>query len=119
MVCLPLGFTLSTATRANEVRISAQGEIDLVTSLPLAEAIQAAETSRPPALTVDMADVTFTDASALRVLLDAARRARLQQRSFVVANPSDGVRRLLRITAIDQTVEVLGEADGHAVVPEG
>jgi anti-sigma B factor antagonist len=58
---------------------------------------------------VDLDAVTFMDVSGLRVLLQAARRARASGRGFAVARPSRPIRRLLELTAIDQTVEVVDD----------
>ena len=84
----------------------AVGEVDLNTAPTLSVAIEVSEKLEPPRLTVDLAGVTFIDASGLRVLLQAARRARDAGRRFVVGRPSPQVVRLLELTAIRQSLEI-------------
>jgi anti-sigma B factor antagonist len=84
----------------------AVGEIDLMTAQTLSVAIEIAEQHAPPRLTVDLSGVTFIDVSGLRVLLQAARRARAGGRRFAVARPSDQVARLLALTAISRSLDV-------------
>ena len=84
----------------------AGGEIDLNTAQTLSVAIELAERRAPPQLTVDLSGVTFIDVSGLRVLLQAARRARTDGRRFAVARPSHQVARLLELTAISQSLDI-------------
>ena len=84
----------------------AVGEIDLMTAQTLSVAIEIAEQRAPPRLTVDLSGVTFIDVSGVRVLLQAACRARAGGRRFAVARPSHQVARLLELTAISQSLEI-------------
>jgi anti-sigma B factor antagonist len=84
--------------------VVARGEIDMVTAPRLAAAIDMG-----PCLGVDMSDVSFLDVSGLRVLLDAARRNRAAGRRFAVIRPSPMIRRLLELTAIDQSVDIVDQ----------
>jgi len=92
----------------------AVGEIDLNTAQTLSVAIELAEQRAPPRLTVDLSGVTFIDVSGLRVLLQAARRARTDGRRFAVARPSHQVARLLELTAISQSLDVSDAASPPA-----
>ena len=76
----------------------------MVTAPQLAAAIDAA-----PTLGVDMTEVSFLDVSGLRVLLDAARRNRAAGGRFAVVRPSPMIKRLLELTAIDQSVDILDQ----------
>jgi anti-sigma B factor antagonist len=84
--------------------VIASGEIDIVTAPELAAAIEAA-----PCAGVDLGDVSFLDVSGLRVLLDGARRARHRGDRFAVAGPNHMIRRMLSITAIDQSLDVVAD----------
>jgi anti-sigma B factor antagonist len=84
--------------------IIARGEIDIVTAPQLAAAIDAA-----PTLGVDMSEVSFLDVSGLRVLLDAARRNRAVGGRFAVVRPSPMIRRLLELTAMDQSIDIVDQ----------
>ena len=76
----------------------------MVTAPQLEAAIDAA-----PTLGVDMTEVSFLDVSGLRVLLDAARRNRAAGGGFSVVRPSPMIRRLLELTAIDQSVTIVDQ----------
>jgi len=82
------------AVRGNEVRVT--GELDLDTAPQLYVSTMVVG---DPGTTVrlDMSEVTFIDASAIRVLVKVGR-----QRGVVVVNPSPPVRRLLEITGLGE-----------------
>ncbi|MEA2426977.1 MAG: anti-sigma factor antagonist [Thermoleophilaceae bacterium] len=74
----------------------------------LTRELQAVESRHPEEIVLDLARLTFMDVSGLRTILDAARRARAYGGSVVIANPLPHIIRLLELTAIDQTLQVLG-----------
>jgi anti-sigma B factor antagonist len=80
----------------------ASGEIDIATSPKLAAALAVHDYEG-----VDLQAVSFIDVSGLRVLLNAGREARAAGRRFAVANPSPMIRRLLSLTALDQSLEIV------------
>jgi anti-sigma B factor antagonist len=98
-------------TAADESWLLVSGEVDMATAPLLEHAVRDAERARPDRLTIDLSGVGFLDVSGLRVLLLAARRAREDGRRVVLARPTRMIRRLLALTAIDQSVEVLKEYD--------
>jgi anti-sigma B factor antagonist len=74
----------------------------------LAREIEAAETHNPKEIVLDLAELSFMDVTGLRTILDAARRARKVGSAVVIVNPLPHIIRLLELTAIDQTLNVLG-----------
>jgi anti-anti-sigma factor len=58
---------------------------------------------------LDLSELTFVDSTGLEVMLRAARRAREQGRRLVVARPTAHVRKLLEMTAIDQTLDIVDD----------
>jgi anti-sigma B factor antagonist len=100
---------LAVVTATDHGWLIASGEIDMVTAPQLATALEAGDYHG-----VDLDAVTFMDVSGLRVLLNAARQAHAAGRSFAVARPCPQIRRLLELTAIDQSLEVV-EAQSSAV----
>jgi anti-sigma B factor antagonist len=73
------------------------GEIDAHTAPLLASALAdlpAGDT------TVDVAGVSFMDSSGLRVLIDAATRARDGGGDLIIANPTPGISRLVEISGL-------------------
>jgi anti-anti-sigma factor len=101
---MPASSPFALVTAADPAWLIASGEVDMATAPALAQALQ---TGRYEG--VDLTAVTFLDVCGLRVLLTAARAARRAGRPFAVANPSPMIRRMLAITAIDQTLDVVGD----------
>ena len=101
-------FEVSCAKDGRDERISLRGELDMLSAPMLARELEAAAKRRPPRIVLDLRALTFMDVSGLRAILDAARAARREGRGLVIANPLPHIVRLLELTAIDQSVEVLG-----------
>ena len=99
-------FEVAVATEADEVELVACGELDLVTAPTLADAISSLERLQPPRVLIDFTGITFIDVAGLRVLLDAARRARARGGELVLRRPSPPISRILRITALDQSISI-------------
>jgi anti-sigma B factor antagonist len=83
------------------------GELDIATAATLELELQTVEARRPPVLVLDLAELSFMGVSGLRSILDAARRARREERHFVVTNPVPHISRLFELTAIDQSVDLM------------
>ena len=83
------------------------GELDLGTTAELSTALTDAERSDPRVVVLDLSRVEFADATALRVFVSASRRAHLRHRRFVLARPSKVLRRMLSLTALDRSLEVV------------
>lgn len=73
------------------------GEIDAHTAPTLAAAMAELPTG---VATVDMAGVSFMDSSGLRVLIEAATRARDGGGDLVIAHPTPGITRLVEISGL-------------------
>jgi anti-sigma B factor antagonist len=91
-------------------RVVLHGELDRSTAARLAAALEEAERTQPDCIDLDLAELEFIDAGGLRTILQAARRAQGDERTFVVSNPSPVVRRLFALTAIDRTVGIRVES---------
>jgi anti-sigma B factor antagonist len=89
------------------VRLVLRGELDIATVPELVEALERAERRHPDLMVLDAEQLSFVDASGFKVLLQAARRALRDGRRVQLVNPSRGVTRTLRITGIDQTLDVV------------
>ncbi len=91
-------------------RLALRGELDMLSAPLLAREIEAACRTAPARIVLDLGELSFTDVSGLRAILDAARSARRDGRSLAIANPLPHIVRLLELTAIDQSLEVIGAA---------
>src|SRR4051794_30769987 len=109
MSAMPLPpFEVSCVDDGRDERLILRGELDMLSAPILAGRLRAAAKRRPSRIVLDLRALTFMDVSGLRAILDAARAARHDGRGLVIANPMPHIVRLLELTAIDQSVEVLG-----------
>jgi anti-anti-sigma factor len=70
-------------------------------------AIEQAESGSATLLVLDLSELDFIDSTGLEVVLRAARRAHDEGRRLIVQRPSRYVRRLLEMTAIDQSLDIV------------
>jgi stage II sporulation protein AA (anti-sigma F factor antagonist) len=84
-----------------------RGELDMSGVDRARQAIDEAESSGAALLVLDLSELDFIDSTGLEVLLRAGRRATEAGRRLIVQRPSSYIRRLLEMTAIDQTLDVV------------
>jgi anti-sigma B factor antagonist len=109
MSAMPLPpFEISCVEAGSTERFELQGELDMLSAPVLARTLEAAAERRPRRIVLDLRHLTFMDVSGLRAILDAARSARRAGGGIAIANPMPHIVRLLELTAIDQTLEVVG-----------
>jgi anti-anti-sigma factor len=90
-------------------RLELHGELDVTTVPALVRPLLDAESAAPGSIILDLHDVTLLDAAGLRVFLDSARRAEREGRRFAIARPDAETARVLRLTGLDQSIDVLSE----------
>lgn len=107
---------LVTSTQANDGKavVTVRGDVDLVTSDELRQALDQALQVSPHAV-LDLTELAFIDSSGLSVLVEAHRKARDAGGVFVVRNPTAMLLRLLDITRLD-TLLVVETSEG---IPSG
>jgi anti-sigma B factor antagonist len=101
-------FEVSCMHDGSAAHLALRGELDMLSAPLLARALESASRGDPARVILDLRELRFMDVSGLRAILDAARSARRDGRSLVIANPMPHIVRLLELTAIDQSLEVLG-----------
>jgi anti-sigma B factor antagonist len=97
----------SLAFAPDSVLLVVSGEVDLATVAVLDDSLRRAESARRPVLLLDLSGVTFMDCAGLTALLAAARRAAEAGGEVSVMRATAPVRRLLRLTAVDQSLTVI------------
>ena len=99
-------LSISTVYYEDAPRLAVSGELDMASAPQLAAAIANDEwqDGAPPVL--ELSRLAFMDVSGMRVLLDAARRARRAGGRLVVFNPQPAIRRLFALTAVDRTLQI-------------
>ena len=104
-------FSIETVYRDEIPRLALSGELDLATAPRLATAIASDERRKGSAPVLDLSRLAFMDVAGMRVLLDAARRAKRAGERLTVFNPQPSVRRLLALTAVDRTLQIRFDGD--------
>ena len=99
----PWFFCLRHEVHAGAIGIAMLGELDIAAADDARDVIARAQVDAPEVV-CDLHDVSFIDAHGLRVLLDAAAGARLQDARFTVVNPSASVRRLIDVLSLEAVV---------------
>lgn len=84
----------------------AQGEIDIVTAPALMQELTVAVRVQPCRVVVDLTDVTFMDSTGINALVVARRRADIGSGELRLVAPCRLVRKVLRITGLDQILPV-------------
>jgi anti-anti-sigma factor len=83
------------------IRLAVAGEIDIMTADSLRDTlIHMLHTYRPAHIGVDLADVTFMDASGITALLKFAITAQQMNCAIAVTNPRSNVYKVLKITGL-------------------
>jgi len=100
-------FSVLVSTDGDRATVALRGELDLSGVDRARQAITEAEDSNAGLLVLDLSELDFIDSTGLEVMLRAARRAHDSGRRLIVTRPSHSVRRLLALTAIDQTLDVV------------
>jgi anti-sigma B factor antagonist len=98
---------VTVSSDADRTTVALRGELDMSGVDRARRAIEEAEAGPATLLVLDLSQLDFIDSTGLEVMLRAARRAHDEGRRLVVARPSNYVRRLLALTAIDQSLDVV------------
>jgi anti-anti-sigma factor len=86
------------------VVVHVEGELDMLTSGSLEEAL--AEAEPEDRVVIDLTECTFIDSSAVRVLVAAARDAGDSGRKVALVAQDPGILRVLEIAAVDTILPV-------------
>ena len=102
---------LSTRGYGDHAVVSVGGEVDLETATRLGDAALEALRDLSSHLVLDMSGVSFMDSTGLKVLLSLQRSAALAGGSLTVAGATRPVRRILTLTGLDQTLQLVDAVD--------
>lgn len=100
-------FSVTVTSDGDRAIVALRGELDLSGVDRAREAIAQAEAGPGGLLVLDLSELDFIDSTGLEVMLRAARRAHDEGRRLIVRKPSRYVRRLLEMTAIDQSLDIV------------
>ena len=100
-------LSFSEVSRDGHVRLALKGELDMASAPRLSAELERFELEDKDVVCVDLGEVTFMDVSGMRVLLEAAQRARSRQASFVIYNPRRCASRVFGLTAVDRELKIV------------
>jgi anti-sigma B factor antagonist len=100
----PAQLELSCRTDADGYQVVAvTGELDVATAEQAYTYISGVIDGQPAPVSVDLAGLTFCDASGLGVLARAARHARQAGRQLTLTSARPSLLKIMRITGLDRT----------------
>jgi anti-sigma B factor antagonist len=102
------GLEIAAREEADGLHLLVDGDLDRTNAWALTAAVIRSDKAHASRVIVDISGVAFIDAGGLRAITDAARRARRRGCDFAVANPSEHVERLLTLTGLDNSLNVMG-----------
>jgi anti-sigma B factor antagonist len=102
-------FSVLVSTNGDRATVALRGELDLSGVDRARQAIEQAESGAAALLILDLSELDFIDSTGLEVLLRAAQRAHDDGRRLIVQRPSRYVRRLLEMTAIDRSLDIVDD----------
>jgi len=97
---VPATLELTVSEREGATVVSAVGELDVNTAPDLREHLARIVNGGARQITVDLAEVTFVDSTALSVLVSALKRLRHDDGDLTLASPNPSVRRVFEITGL-------------------
>ena len=100
-------FSVSVSADGDQATVMLRGELDMSGVDRAREAIEQAESAKASLMILDLSQLDFIDSTGLEVVLRAARRAHDSGRRLIVRRPSRYVKRLLEMTAIDQSLDIV------------
>jgi anti-sigma B factor antagonist len=98
---------ITFSEEADALRFVVAGDLDRDNAWALTAAMIRSEPVRTSRLLLDLHELRFIDAGGLRALTDVSRRARRQGRRLAIVNPPEPIARLLRLTGLDQTLDIV------------
>jgi anti-anti-sigma factor len=104
-------FDVTTTDRPDGVLVALAGELDLASAAKLEDELKHIEALRPELIVLDLQALSFMDSSGLRALLAADSRAREDGRRLVLVRGDERVQRVLRITRLDERLEIVDSVD--------
>ncbi|HYV15993.1 MAG TPA: STAS domain-containing protein [Conexibacter sp.] len=98
---------LTTETDGATVRLALAGELDIASAAHVEQELMRIEGDAPTTIVLDLRELTFMDSTGLRIIVGADARAREHERRLVLVQGPDAVRRLLRMTRLDERLEIV------------
>jgi anti-sigma B factor antagonist len=94
------------------VRVALTGELDVSSALVFDEELRRVEAEDlPRTVVLDLRRLKFLDSTGLRLILSAHARARRCGRKLRIVQGSAAVRRIFRLTGMDDRLDIVEESN--------
>jgi anti-sigma B factor antagonist len=103
-------FDVTIKEQGNAVHVSLSGELDISSAPRLQDDLARVEAGEPATIVLDLSGLDFMDSTGLRLLIGADSRAREAGRRLVLIQGNEMVQRVLRVTRLDERLEIVSEA---------
>jgi anti-sigma B factor antagonist len=100
---------VSTERDGDAVHIALSGELDISSAERVESELAAAERLRPEVVVLDLRALEFMDSTGLRLMVSADARAREDGHRLVIVQGPEAVRRIFRITRLDERLEIVAD----------
>jgi anti-anti-sigma factor len=107
-------FDVIIEERGDTAHVTLLGELDISTASRLEEDLRRVEAGSPQLLVLDLSKLAFMDSTGLRLLIGADGRARAAGRRLVLIRGNEMVQRVLRVTRLDERLEIVSDPDALA-----
>lgn len=97
-------------------KITVVGEIDIATAGQLGAAMEAAERDRPPALVLDLCNVTFIDSTGIRTIVEFDAVMSKDGRCLSIVPAPQQVQRVFELSGLEAALNFVGQraqSGGH------
>jgi anti-anti-sigma factor len=105
---------ITTRDRDGGAHVVLRGELDIATAPQLDEEVARLEGEGRGLIVIDLRGLEFMDSSGLRALLAADTRARNRGARLVIVRGDDRIQRVLRITRLDERLEIVDDDEALA-----
>jgi len=102
---------VTTSERPGGVQVALSGELDIATAPKLEDEVRRLEDDGHTLIVIDLRGLEFMDSSGLRALLAADSRARERGARIVLVRGDERIQRVLRITRMDERLEMVDDAE--------
>jgi anti-sigma B factor antagonist len=106
---MPGPFDVTITEHAGAVYVTLTGELDISTAPRLEDDLRRVEADGPALVAIDLSGLDFMDSTGLRLVIAADGRAREAGRRLVLVQGNDMVQRVLRITRLDERLEIVAD----------